>query len=139
MNAVDTMQVELKIPRKPEFVRLARTTAWALAAQLDFHISHADDIKLAVSEACTNAVEHVPDEQCEEIVVRFVVDPGRFTVEVLDSGPGFDVTQVGHCSSDDGGLGLVIIRSVMDEVDVVCDPKTGTCVRMTKWRNQREL
>jgi serine/threonine-protein kinase RsbW len=138
MNAVDTMLVELKVPRKPEFVRLARATAWALAAQLDFHITHADDIKLAVSEACTNAVEHVPADQSEEIVIRFVVDPARFTVEVVDDGPGFDVTQVAQCEDDAGGLGLVIIRSVMDEVDVVCNANTGTCVRMTKYRDQRE-
>ncbi len=137
MNAVGTMQVELKIPRKPEFVRLARATAWALAAQLDFLVAYADDIKLAVGEACTNAVEHVPDDQSEEIVVRFVVDPERLIVEVVDTGPGFDVTQVAACMEGDGGLGLVIIRSVMDEVDVLCDPKTGTCVRMTKYRNLR--
>ena len=136
MKAVDTVQVELKIPRKPEFVRLARATAWALAAQLDFLVTHADDIKLAVGEACTNAVEHVPADQSEHIVVRFVVDPTRFTVEVVDSGPGFDPGNVGDCG--DGELGLVIIRSVMDEVAVVCDPKMGTCVSMTKLRDQRQ-
>jgi serine/threonine-protein kinase RsbW len=138
MNAVDTMLVELKVPRKPEFVRLARATAWALAAQLDFHLTHAEDIKLAVSEACTNAVEHVPPDQSEVIVVRFLVDPARFTVEVVDHGPGFDVAHAGECQAEDGGLGLIIIRSVMDEVDVVCDAETGTCVRMTKYRTQRE-
>jgi serine/threonine-protein kinase RsbW len=137
MNAVDTMQVELRIPRKPEFIRLARATAWALAAQLDFLVVQADDIKLAVSEACTNAVEHVPEDLSEEIVVRFVVDPQRLTVEVVDHGPGFDVTQPAVCAEGDGGLGLVIIRSIMDEVDIACDPHTGTCVRMIKYRDQK--
>ena len=136
MNAVDTLQVELKIPRKPEFIKLARATAWALAAQLDFLVVQADDIKLAVGEACTNAVEHVPQDQSDAILVRFEVDPQRLTVEVVDHGPGFDVTQPVAYEENDGGLGLVIIRSVMDEVDIVCDPKTGTCVRMTKYRNQ---
>jgi serine/threonine-protein kinase RsbW len=134
MNAVDVMQVELKIPRKPEFVRLARATAWALAAQLDFVVSHADDIKLAVGEACTNAVEHVPPDQSDEVVVRFLVDPERLTVEVVDNGPGFAIVDVGAPGESERGLGLVIIQSIMDEVDVVCDPKTGTCVRMTKYR-----
>ncbi len=137
MNAVDVMQVELRIPRKPEFVRLARATAWALAAQLDFMVSHADDIKLAVGEACTNAVEHVPADQCEEVVVRFLVDPERLTVEVVDNGPGFTMADAGEPGECESGLGLVIIQSIMDEVDVVCDPKTGTCVRMTKYRASR--
>ncbi len=140
MNAVEVMQVELRIPRKPEFVRLARATAWALAAQLDFVISHADDIKLAVSEACTNAVEHVPPGQSDEIVVRFLVDPSRLTVEVVDGGPGFSVgegeppAEMNQPGESERGLGLIIIQSIMDEVDVVCDAKTGTCVRMTKFR-----
>ncbi len=137
MNAVDVMQVELRIPRKPEFVRLARATAWALAAQLDFMVSHADDIKLAVGEACTNAVEHVPPDRCTEMVVRFLVDPERLTVEVVDNGPGFTMAEVGEPGECESGLGLVIIQSIMDEVDVVCDPKTGTCVRMTKYRDAR--
>jgi len=142
MNAIGTMQVELRIPRKPEFVKLARATAWALAAQLDFMVSHADDIKLAVGEACTNAVEHVPADQRDEVVVRFVVDPARLTVEVVDNGPGFSVAdgeEPGEAivpGENERGLGLVIIQSIMDEVDVVCDPKTGTCVRMTKYRSR---
>lgn len=136
MNAVGVMQVELRIPRKPEFVRLARATAWALAAQLDFVVSHADDIKLAVGEACTNAVEHVPADRSDEVVVRFLVDPERLTVEVVDNGPGFVIADGVAPGESERGLGLVIIQSIMDEVNVVCDPKTGTCVRMTKYRAQ---
>ena len=114
MPTVDTLQVELKIPRKPEFLKLARATAWALAAQLDFLVVQADDVKLAVGEACTNAVEHVPEDQSEAILVRFEVDPQRLTVEVVDHGPGFDITQPGTGEENDRGLGLVVIRSVMD-------------------------
>lgn len=135
MSAVVTSQIELKIPRRPEYVKLARCTAWTLAAQLDFVVSQADDIRLAVGEACTNAVEHIPDGTSEELTIRFLVDPKKLVVEVVDNGPGFDIHRAGECDCEEtGGLGLVIIRSIMDEVDVVCDPKTGTCVRMTKYR-----
>jgi serine/threonine-protein kinase RsbW len=134
---VATSQIELKIPRRPEFVKLARCTAWTLAAQLDFVVSQADDIRLAVGEACTNAVEHVPDEASDEMLVRFLIAPEKLIVEVLDGGPGFDPQDVAECEADDtGGLGLVIIQSIMDEVDVICNPETGTCVRMTKYRNR---
>ncbi len=134
MNTLAASQIELRIPRKPEFVKLARCTAWTLAAQLDFVVSQADDIRLAVGEACTNAVEYVPEGACDAIIVRFLVAPGSLVVEVVDDGPGFDENALTKDDDGIGGLGLVIIRSVMDEVDVVCDPNTGTCVRMTKLR-----
>jgi serine/threonine-protein kinase RsbW len=137
MSAVATSQIELKIPRRPEFVKLARCTAWTLAAQLDFVVSQADDIRLAVGEACTNAVEHVPDDASDDMLVRFLIAPDKLIVEVVDSGPGFDPEDVSPSDPDDtGGLGLVIIQSIMDEVDVICNAETGTCVRMTKFRNR---
>ncbi len=135
MNTVAASHIELRIPRKPEFVKLARSTAWTVAAHLDFVVAQADDIRLAVGEACTNAVEHVSGADCEDIIIRFVVAPESLVVEVVDYGPGFDETTVAKDDDSVGGLGLVIIRSVMDEVDVLCDSKTGTCVRMTKYRN----
>jgi len=136
MNIVAASNVELRIPRKPEFVKLARSTAWTVAAHLDFVVAQADDIRLAVGEACTNAVEHVSGTECDDIIIRFVVAPESLVVEVVDHGPGFDEKAVAQDEEGVGGLGLVIIRSVMDEVDVVCDTKTGTCVRMTKYRNR---
>ncbi len=134
MNTLTPCPIELRIPRKPEYVKLARSTAWTLAAQLEFLVSQADDIRLAVGEACTNAVEHVPAELSEHIIIRFLITAQHLTIEVVDSGPGFDEQAVTKDEDGIGGLGLVIIRSVMDEVDVMCDPCTGTCVRMTKYR-----
>ncbi len=78
-----------------------------------------------------------PTEVCEDIIVRFVVAPESLIVEVVDDGPGFDACALPQSEEEVGGLGLVIIRSVMDEVDVLCDPQTGTCVRMTKYRNRQ--
>jgi len=130
-------RVELTIPRRAEFVRLARMTACTLAAQLDFTYDVMKDVELAVAEACTNAVEHVADESCTEILVRFTIDGEQLAVEVIDRGQGFDPSAAEEVVVDGeriGGLGLMVIRQVMDEVDVKCDPETGTCVRMVKYR-----
>lgn len=130
-------QMELRIPRSCEFVRVARKAAGALAHQLAFGLQDVWDVELAVSEACTNAIEHVPGESCEEILLRFVVEPERLVMEVVDRGPGFDPTQVDEGGGDEdspGGLGMLVIRGVMDDVEVECDPDTGTCVRMVKCR-----
>jgi serine/threonine-protein kinase RsbW len=139
MKTVVPAQVELHIPRSCEFVRVARKTAGALAHQLQFTIHDVADIELAVSEACTNAVEHVSDDECSEVVVRFSADEEKLVMEVVDRGPGFDPSCVSSAETADGGvggLGLLVIRSLMDELDITCDQKTGTCVRMTKYRKQ---
>jgi len=132
-------RIELRIPRRAEFVRLARMTTCSLAAQLDFTYDVMKDIELAVAEACTNAVEHVVDESCDEVLVRFIVDGQQLVVEVVDRGQGFDPSAAeGGGPGDDrgGGLGLSVIRAVMDEVDIKCAPGTGTCVRMIKYRTR---
>lgn len=130
-------EMELRIPRQADFVRVARKTAGTLAHQLSFTVLDARDIELAVGEACNNAIEHVPAESGEEILVRFAVEPDRLVVEVIDRGKGFDPAEVEQGLPDGesvGGLGLIVIRSVMDEVEIRCDPETGTCVRMIKRR-----
>ena len=50
------------------------------------------DLKLAVTEACTNAIEHAysGDQGDNEVVVRFALDDDTLSVEVQDWGSGFD-------------------------------------------------
>lgn len=141
MKTAVPSQIELRVPRRPEFVRFARGAAKTLALHMDLTLADARDVELAVGEACTNALEHVAEPSCDEILVRFVIEEERFGVEVIDHGPGFDVSRLeqaqteGECA---GGLGLTVIRAVMDEVEIECDPETGTCVRMVKHRARLE-
>ena len=129
MTATTPTRMELRIPRKPEFVRMARRTTCALAAQLDFTYDTIKDIELAVGEACTNAVRHVDKAHSDEILVRFTVESRRLVIEIIDYGQGFQPEEEGG-----EGLGLMVMRSVMDEVDIECQAETGTCVRMVKYR-----
>lgn len=130
-------QVELRIPRRAEFVRVARRTAYAVAGELDFTYDVVKDIELAVGEACNNAVEHVKKASCEDIVMRLSVDERRLVIDVWDHGQGFDPSRIDSADAqerDVGGLGITIIRSVMDEVDIKHDAETGTRVHMVKYR-----
>jgi serine/threonine-protein kinase RsbW len=133
-------QVEIRIPRRADFVRVARMAACAVASRMDFTIDIIKDIELAVGEACANAVEHVrvDDDSADDIVVRFTLGQDQLGLEVMDRGQGFDPEQAGKGEADDwdepGGLGLSVIRALMDELHVDCDPATGTCVRMVKRR-----
>jgi serine/threonine-protein kinase RsbW len=85
--------IELEIPARPEFVALARLVVSSLAvtrrALADERI---DDLKLAVSEACTNAIEAHADIQLDErVVVEWREAEDRLEVLVQDRGPGFDL------------------------------------------------
>ena len=140
MKTTTPDQVEIRIPRRAEFVRVARMATCAVASRLDFTVDIIKDIELAVGEACANAVEHVPGDAGDEVVVKFIIDETQITVEVFDHGEGFDPERAAQVSIDDwdepGGLGLVLIRELMDELVVDCDPESGTCVRMVKRRSR---
>lgn len=77
------------------------------------------DILVAVSEACSNSIEHsgcAPDQQIE---VKFSYTPGTFIVELKDYGSGFDYHKITRRSGRNmsiRGRGILIMRSLMDEV-----------------------
>jgi serine/threonine-protein kinase RsbW len=134
--------VELRLPNLPEYVAVARLTVAAVACRMGFDIRDIDDIKVAVGEACTNAIEHgVPAaEGTEMITLRCDITEAALIITVQDAGYGFDPdTAAGgtaHGASTatltEGGLGLLLIEALMDDVDVSSTPGIGTQVRMVK-------
>jgi len=129
-------KVELRIPGRPEFIGVARLAVSAVASRLDFDFEALDDIKLAVGEACTNAIQHAGDGK-EEIAIRCQLEKERLVIEVADQGAGFDPTACcGQCPDPDAlaahGYGLLLIQALMDEVECKSSPGDGTLVRMVK-------
>ena len=131
--------VELEIPARAEFVALARLVVSAIAAS-DSTLAEdrIDDLKLAVSEACTNAIEaHGAAAVDERVVVRCWADEHRMEVRVEDQGGGFDPgTLPDHPPVTDPdrlkferGLGIPLIRALVDEVEFSPSPG-GTAVRL---------
>lgn len=129
--------VELQFPADARYLVLARlsltgvaqTATWIDAAALT-------DLKLATTEACSNAVRHAYPGGAGEINVRIELTADRLSVEVSDRGAGFDETKVGawHAASlHEQGMGLSIIRSVTDELQVGSGVEgAGTTVRFAK-------
>ncbi len=128
-------RVDLRIPSLPEFVAVARMTVAAIASRMDFSYDAVDDIKVAVGEACTNAIEHAAGEGRLEgdIEIRCHLAPDALAIEVVDKGQGFDpdIQQEPDLLSG-GGLGLILIRALMDEVQLASLAGEGTQVRMVK-------
>jgi serine/threonine-protein kinase RsbW len=78
------------------------------------------DLKLAVTEACSNSVRHGYGEDGEGTVeILYELQPDRFVVEVADDGPGFDVQgeRPDEANLEEGGLGIAIIKALSDEFE----------------------
>lgn len=129
-------EVVLEIPARPEYLHLVRQVV-AAAAQLEptFPDERIDDLRIAVSEAATNAVEaHVGSNAEERILLRCDLSDEGIQVEVLDRGGGFEVgeRQPVHRADQlaERGFGLPLMRELADEADITTRDD-GTAVRLT--------
>ena len=124
--------VALRIPCSPEYVSVARLTISAVASRMNFGIDDIDDLKLAVGEACANAIEHAAEG---DIDIICTMEPDQLVLSVKDCGIGFDPGAPRVEPVDEppvGGLGLILIQALMDDVQIHSDPERGTEVRMVK-------
>lgn len=125
--------VELRVPCKAEWVALARLSVAAVASRLHFSIDEIEDIKLAVAEACTNAIQHANGSAFIEIKCEALTD--RLRISVRDHGRGTRPESIHSRDLEDervGGLGVFLIRSLMDDVTYDVNPEHGTQLVMTK-------
>jgi len=113
--------VELRLEARPENLALTRLALAGVAANAGASREVVSDLKLAVTEACTNVIKHAYGEDGHgEIVVRYTVEPGVVSVEIEDTGPGFELGAApsGSRNGDGNGMGLMIIRVLTDELSV---------------------
>lgn len=135
---------EMRIPSKTQYVGVARLAISGLANRLGFSYDDIEDIKIASSEAITNAIQHAYPEEGEqgEVVVGCAVYEDKIEIMIADYGKSFDFEQISkkvgpydeHTNAEfirEGGLGLFLIESLMDEVKVLND--NGVTVFMTKY------
>lgn len=119
--------VELHLPPDVQYVGLARLVVCAAARQAGMNGERVEDLRIAVSEATTNAVvAHRRVGQVSPVVLRFgATDNGGFEVTVVDTGPGFHPlppeAMNGRDWAIEGGLGVTIIRGLTDDVRFVRD------------------
>jgi serine/threonine-protein kinase RsbW len=125
--------VELRIPSRPEWVVLARLAAATVANRLSFSLEEIEDVKLAVAEACTAVIQHESHGEfiqltCEALSDSLRVrvhDSGRHGVQAAGQRMDFDEARI-------AGLGVFLIRTLMDEVSYDVHPQLGTDLLMVK-------
>lgn len=130
-------QIKIVLKSLSENVAIARVTAAAFAAQIDFTLSEIEEIKVAVSEAVSNIVIHGYEEGNGQIEIIMNLYEDKLEYIITDTGKGIaDVAlarQPSYSSDPERmGLGFAFMESFMDELDITSAINQGTTVRMAK-------
>ena len=137
--------VEFSIPCKSDYVGVVRLAVSGLATRMNFSIEEIEDIKIAVSEACTNSVQYAFDDtDNERVFISFNLFKDKLEIIIKDKGRGFDIDEIEKKPLESRaldeidektprlGLGITFIKSLMDETEIDSAPGSGTTVRMAK-------
>jgi len=136
--------VELEIPARPAYLSLVRLIVDAAVGSLapGLSVARLDDLKIAVTEACSNAIEAHEAILAEgPVLIRCVIDDHQVTVDIVDRGRGFDPDRVETLPAatdprrlrHESGLGIPLMRTLTDEVAFTPDAD-GTRVSLTIYR-----
>ncbi|MFN8575558.1 MAG: ATP-binding protein [Candidatus Sericytochromatia bacterium] len=133
-------EVDLVIPMLPDIEVAAIKTAKAVAEYMKFDVDKIDELNQALIEACINSFEHGKSED-NKLYIKFIMNNNELKVIIKDKGKGFDINEIDANpniknklkSQHKRGWGLMLIKSLMDEVEIESGPE-GTTLTMTKMR-----
>jgi serine/threonine-protein kinase RsbW len=127
MNKVKPRSVEVRLPSRLGYEKVAMSTAAAVAKLLGFKPERVEDLKTAVAEACINAIEHgnLMNEDLSVGVILSSMDDA-LEVKVIDDGNGLrklpvkpDIDRKIHGEEDPRGMGMFLIQALVDEAEWV--------------------
>ncbi len=128
-------RIHLRIPARAEYITLGRLALTGLSRLREVSDETLADLKLALTEACSNSVRHAyRDGRTGVVEIDYALQPGRLAIEVSDDGPGFDYVEADGEEKEltEGGLGLAIIKSVSDEFEIGDRDGGGSRLRFAK-------
>ena len=133
------VDIAVRLPQEAETVALVRTIITNTLTLFGVADECVEDIRLALSEACTNVILYAAGD--DEYEVRIEVNDKRCVVSVKNTGDGFDGAALGNTMPDARsarGRGVAIMHAVVDNVDFTSEPETGTIVRLVKSLDVRD-
>ncbi len=125
--------IKMEISTNPDYVGIIRLATSGVANKVGFSVDEIEDIKVAVSEACTNAIRH---SEVNYFSIEFKLLQNGLCIEIKDQGKGYDIDSieaVDLSNPKEGGLGIYIIKTLMDEVEIDSGDGKGTIIKMTKY------
>ena len=127
MKDFKSTSVEVRLPSRMGFEKVAMSTAAAVAKLMGFREDRVEDLKTAVAEACINAIEH-GNRMNEKLSVGVVLSAQQdaLEVKVIDDGKGMraqahkpDIDKKIHGEEDPRGMGMFLIQALVDEAEWV--------------------
>jgi serine/threonine-protein kinase RsbW len=124
-DETDTCAIRLTIPAKAEYITLGRLALTGLSRLRPLGEETLADLKLALTEACSNSVRHAYAGGQGAVEILYELHDDRLAIEVVDDGAGFGDTRAHEAGDDlvEGGLGIAIIRAIADEFEL--GPRNG--------------
>ncbi len=135
--------VKIDIPAKAEYVSLGRLAlSGLLRSRGGYSEDTVADLKLALTEACSNSVRHAYGHNDGHVHLEFTLHSDRVTMLISDEGGGFgedddcpECRDFGSLELAEGGMGMSIIRAVVDGFDLHKPEEGGTVLILTKHRD----
>jgi serine/threonine-protein kinase RsbW len=135
------MKFSLDLPRETLSIPVIRRILGDTLRGLGVSEACVGDILVAISEACTNVVQHADSTTRYEVTVA--VEGGQCVLKVVDRGHGFSDKLVENVHPDsESGRGIKIMRALVDDVSFDSRPESGTVVHLQKrlsWQEESPL
>jgi serine/threonine-protein kinase RsbW len=137
-------RVLVNIPSNPIFERVVRASADEVGQAVGFTPERIEDLKLAVSEAVNNAIEHGNQRQNAKLVeVTFVLDSDKLEVRIRDEGGGVESVDFSRRVVEDQnlesgmhrGFGMYLISALVDDCEVSSSHQ-GTTLTLRLYRKE---
>ncbi|AWB45983.1 anti-sigma B factor RsbW [Paenibacillus sp. CAA11] len=138
----EVQRVILNLPATAEYVDIVRLNLYGIASKMGFSYEDIEDMKVAVSEACNNAVLYAYNQQEGSMEILFEVGPSELSITVKDEGESFEsysgksdaatLHDKEISEAQIGGLGFYLMQALMDDVSVESEAGKGTKVVLTR-------
>lgn len=138
-GGTESQAIRLVIPAKPEYITLGRLALTGIARLRSEPLPQEvlGDLKLALTEACTNSVRHAYADGDGLVEILYELHADKLVVEVCDRGEGFEPpaepgSALEQEELSEGGLGIAIIEALADEFEVGEREDGGSRLRFVK-------
>lgn len=139
MDSVEA-DFEIKVPSSTENLAMIRKFVGDIGERAGLEPKDVHKLELAVDEACANVIEHAyGKDNTKRVSIRATFDEDSLEVDVVDTGKAFDPALVEEAELDQliaarksGGLGMRLMKALMDEVHYEMIPGQKNELRMVK-------
>lgn len=144
MKTMKKHRYKIKFPSRTDNLEVIRDFIQRVALKAGFIQEDADQISLAVDEACTNIIKHAHNYNSRRMIdLAVVYDKKQIEIIITDKGKGFDPKKLEKPDLSKyiheakmGGLGIHLMKTLMDEVNYIFNPGIKNQVSLIKYLNE---